>query len=64
VAKNEIDTQVFAEVRDPVPAVHTFNTDDHVVHVGFQQCLKLLRAGCYLLVMAGIALLVDDANVE
>ena len=64
VAEDELDPLLAAQVGDPVPAEQALDGDDQILSVGGEGLQKLLCFAGHLPVDQGIALLVQDAEIE
>jgi len=64
MAQDKVDALFLAQIRDPIPAVHAFNTDDKIITEGFKRGQQLFRPGFDFLVQKDFTLLVDDADIK
>jgi hypothetical protein len=64
MAENEVNTCIIAEVGNPVPTVHAFNTNNDIAEIGFKQLLQFIWVSWNFFMQAGVTRLIYDANVE
>ena len=64
MAQNKANTVIFTKVGHPIPAMHTFDTHNKIVSVGFNQLVKWLWVGRYFFMQQRVTFVIEDAYVE
>jgi hypothetical protein len=64
VPEDELDALLGAEVGDPVPAEEALDGHDQAFAVGLEDAQEFLSVAGELLVDDGLAVLVEDADIE